>query len=89
MQEHDFYITSESYGGHYLPTLARTIVTKGGVPNFKGLALGEKLLAFSFSVLLVLKGVILIPRNSMTQGIQLLGLLTETTVNLLLLLDTR
>jgi carboxypeptidase C (cathepsin A) len=37
----DFYITSESYGGHYIPTLATNIVKLGGVDNFKGLAVGN------------------------------------------------
>ena len=36
-----FYITSESYGGHYMPTLAEKIVTDGGVPNFKGFLVGN------------------------------------------------
>lgn len=40
------YITSESYGGHYIPTLAKQIVTMndaGNNPhlNFKGLAVGN------------------------------------------------
>ena len=25
----DFYISAESYGGHYIPTLAKKLVTKG------------------------------------------------------------
>ena len=39
----DFYITSESYGGHYMPTLASAIVKDGGVPNFKGFMVGNPL----------------------------------------------
>eukprot|EP00490_Sorites_sp_Unknown_P022726 CAMPEP_0114657326 /NCGR_PEP_ID=MMETSP0191-20121206/13710_1 /TAXON_ID=126664 /ORGANISM="Sorites sp." /LENGTH=372 /DNA_ID=CAMNT_0001876385 /DNA_START=417 /DNA_END=1535 /DNA_ORIENTATION=- len=40
-QSNDFYITSESYGGHYMPTLAQQIIlgnAAGGNPqiNFKG-----------------------------------------------------
>jgi carboxypeptidase C (cathepsin A) len=35
-----FYITSESYGGHYMPTLAAELV-KGDVPNFKGFMVGK------------------------------------------------
>ena len=38
----DFYILSESYGGHYMPTLAKKLVVNGGV-NFKGVALGNPL----------------------------------------------
>jgi len=36
-------LTSESYGGHYLPTLADAIVTNGGVPNFEGFLVGNPL----------------------------------------------
>ena len=39
----DFYISSESYGGHYMPTLAKQLVDRGGVPNFKGVAVGNPL----------------------------------------------
>ena len=39
----DFYLTSESYGGHYLPTLSTTILARGGVPNFRGMAVGNPL----------------------------------------------
>lgn len=37
-----FYITSESYGGHYMPTLAQKLVDNGGV-NFKGFMVGNPL----------------------------------------------
>jgi len=42
----DFYISGESYGGHYIPTLAQTIVEandagENPVINFKGFALGN------------------------------------------------
>lgn len=44
--KNDLYITSESYGGHYMPTLAKQIVdsnSAGGNPilNFKGFAVGN------------------------------------------------
>lgn len=38
-----FYLTSESYGGHYLPTLAAQILKNGNVPNFRGFAVGNPL----------------------------------------------
>jgi carboxypeptidase C (cathepsin A) len=45
-KDHSLYITSESYGGHYMPTLAKRIVdenTAGANPhlNFKGFAVGN------------------------------------------------
>jgi len=39
----DFFLSSESYGGHYLPTLARAIEEDGRVPQFKGIFLGNPL----------------------------------------------
>ena len=41
-KSNDFYITSESYGGHYLPSLAMQLVQNGGV-NFRGFAVGNPL----------------------------------------------
>ena len=38
-----FFLTSESYGGHYLPTLAKSLVDAADVPNFKGFAVGNPL----------------------------------------------
>jgi len=38
----DFYLTSESYGGHYLPTLAKELVSSG-MTTFKGFAVGNPL----------------------------------------------
>eukprot|EP00616_Rhizochromulina_sp_CCMP1243_P006264 CAMPEP_0118972326 /NCGR_PEP_ID=MMETSP1173-20130426/8657_1 /TAXON_ID=1034831 /ORGANISM="Rhizochromulina marina cf, Strain CCMP1243" /LENGTH=466 /DNA_ID=CAMNT_0006921851 /DNA_START=27 /DNA_END=1427 /DNA_ORIENTATION=- len=39
----EFYITAESYGGHYMPTLAKYIVdhNEDGAINFKGFAVGN------------------------------------------------
>ena len=37
----DFYITAESYGGHYMPTLAKFIVDHPNNINFKGFAVGN------------------------------------------------
>lgn len=44
--ENKLYITSESYGGHYMPTLAKKIVdentaAKNPILNFKGFAVGN------------------------------------------------
>jgi len=39
--EQDLYLTAESYGGHYIPTLAKYIVEKGDLPNFKGIMVGN------------------------------------------------
>lgn len=43
VQNNPFYITSESYGGHYMPELAKEIVTSNvdGAINFKGFAVGN------------------------------------------------
>lgn len=39
----DLYISSESYGGHYMPTLAKKIKDEGDVPQFRGVFLGNPL----------------------------------------------
>jgi len=38
-----FYLSAESYGGHYLPTLAQAIEESGQVPQFRGIFLGNPL----------------------------------------------
>lgn len=43
LRSNEFYISSESYGGHYMPTLARELVDRGGVPNFRGFMVGNPL----------------------------------------------
>eukprot|EP00286_Rhodomonas_abbreviata_P028637 CAMPEP_0181304866 /NCGR_PEP_ID=MMETSP1101-20121128/9398_1 /TAXON_ID=46948 /ORGANISM="Rhodomonas abbreviata, Strain Caron Lab Isolate" /LENGTH=486 /DNA_ID=CAMNT_0023410691 /DNA_START=277 /DNA_END=1737 /DNA_ORIENTATION=+ len=40
--KNDFYITSESYGGHYLPTLAVKLA-ENNMPTFKGMMVGNPL----------------------------------------------
>lgn len=42
--QNPFYITSESYGGHYMPTLTQRIITeqsKGSPVNFRGVMVGN------------------------------------------------
>jgi len=39
----DLYLSSESYGGHYVPTLAAVIIRSQSLPNFKGFLLGNPL----------------------------------------------
>jgi carboxypeptidase C (cathepsin A) len=39
----DFFISSESYGGHYMPTLARSLQAARDVPQFRGVFLGNPL----------------------------------------------
>jgi len=39
----DFFISSESYGGHYMPTLAKKLKEAGDVPQFRGVFLGNPL----------------------------------------------
>uniref|UniRef100_A0A2P2J018 Carboxypeptidase n=1 Tax=Rhizophora mucronata TaxID=61149 RepID=A0A2P2J018_RHIMU len=43
----DFFITGESYGGHYVPQLAQLIVQSGLKFNLKGIAIGNPLLDYS------------------------------------------
>jgi len=43
LASNDFYISAESYGGHYVPTLAMSILKSGTLPNFKGFLLGNPL----------------------------------------------
>jgi len=47
-RDNDFYLTSESYGGHYLPTLSKFIVERNNAEpvagvNFKGMMVGNPL----------------------------------------------
>lgn len=42
----DFFITGESYGGHYVPQLASLVLTSKLKPNLKGIAIGNPLLEF-------------------------------------------
>jgi serine carboxypeptidase-like clade II len=45
-RQNELYISSESYGGHYMPTLAKQIVDENSAGerprlNFKGFAVGR------------------------------------------------
>merc|ERR1711937_967466 len=40
-KSNSLYITSESYGGHYMPTLARSLLKSNDVPNFRGVKVGN------------------------------------------------
>eukprot|EP01047_Picozoa_sp_COSAG01_P059591 COSAG01_NODE_7177_length_3317_cov_167.285270_3_plen_229_part_00 len=39
--DNDFFLTAESYGGIYVPTLARNLLTRPNKINFKGIAIGN------------------------------------------------
>jgi len=42
----DFYITGESYGGHYIPAISANILRTGGLNlNFKGIGIGNGLVS--------------------------------------------
>jgi len=40
-KKNDFYLTAESYGGIYIPTMLYEMDTRGGFPNLKGAAIGD------------------------------------------------
>jgi len=42
-KSNDFYIASESYGGHYMPTLTKELYERGTVKTFKGMIVGNPL----------------------------------------------
>ncbi|XP_044467358.1 serine carboxypeptidase-like 45 [Mangifera indica] len=42
----DFFITGESYAGHYVPQLAQLVIQSNMKYNFKGIAIGNPLLEF-------------------------------------------
>ncbi|XP_065853382.1 serine carboxypeptidase-like 45 [Euphorbia lathyris] len=46
-KDRDFFITGESYAGHYVPQLAHKIVQSKAKINLKGIALGNPLLEFN------------------------------------------
>ncbi|XP_028766709.1 serine carboxypeptidase-like 45 [Neltuma alba] len=46
-KNNDFFITGESYGGHYVPQLAQLIVQTKTPFNLKGIAIGNPLLEFN------------------------------------------
>ncbi|GKV45210.1 hypothetical protein SLEP1_g52318 [Rubroshorea leprosula] len=43
----DFYITGESYAGHYVPQLAQLFIQTDMKPNLKGIAIGNPLIEFT------------------------------------------
>ncbi|KAL2320637.1 hypothetical protein Fmac_029606 [Flemingia macrophylla] len=45
--DNEFFITGESYGGHYVPQLAQLIIQTKTKFNFKGIAIGNPLLEFN------------------------------------------
>ncbi|KAG9131132.1 hypothetical protein Leryth_027066 [Lithospermum erythrorhizon] len=46
-RNNDFYLTGESYGGHYVPQLADYIIKSEMKINLKGIAIGNPLLEFN------------------------------------------
>lgn len=40
-KKNDLYLTAESYGGIYIPTMLNEMDTRGGFPNLKGAAIGD------------------------------------------------
>jgi len=44
-----FYISSESYGGHYMPQLSLVLLSRGVIKNFKGMMVGNPLVYLRYS----------------------------------------
>lgn len=48
-KQHEFYLSSESYGGHYLPTLALNIIKNNTDINFRGFMVGNPLIYLPYT----------------------------------------
>ncbi|KAL9154973.1 hypothetical protein ABFS82_10G152000 [Erythranthe guttata] len=65
----EFYITGESYGGHYVPQLANLIIKSKSKLNLKGIAIGNPLLEFNTDF------------NSRAEFLWSHGLISDSTYN--------